>query len=433
VTHLSLPSTPASSIRARTWCAPCSTASAPTAPWAPTRTRSRSSARTRPTTRRATSSTTRRSRAHHGLAPALRPASRSARTYLIAAPTSSPATSSSSSSARRAGHAPRRAPPSCSTAPWGPSEVWDKLPARAAGDHRQEAQALRRSTLLKVAPRRPAWAGASTPSCRRASSPSRRAAARRGRSPRSRTAIEKTYGKRGESRRRSELRRGRRHARQPARGAGAPGRSPSDAPPAADPGPAPDFVQRVTAMMLAGKGDLLPVSAFPVDGTFPTGTGQWEKRNIAQEIPVWDPALCIQCNKCALVCPHAAIRMPRSTAEALAGAPAGFKAVPVDGKELPGTDVHRAGRARGLHRLRPLRRGLPGQGQARSRAQGHQHGAAAPLREPTRQLRLLPRAARGGPAAERSSSTSRARSCCSRCSSTRAPAPAAARRPTSSC
>ena len=67
-------------------------------------------------------------------------------------------------------------------------------------------------------------------------------------------------------------------------------------------------MQRVTAMMMAGKGDLLPVSAFPVDGTWPTGTTQWEKRNIALEIPVWDPDICIQCNKCALVCPHAAIR-----------------------------------------------------------------------------------------------------------------------------
>jgi pyruvate-ferredoxin/flavodoxin oxidoreductase len=71
---------------------------------------------------------------------------------------------------------------------------------------------------------------------------------------------------------------------------------------------APDFVRRVTAVMLEGKGDLLPVSAFPIDGTWPTGTAQWEKRNIATQIPVWDASICIQCNKCALVCPHAAIR-----------------------------------------------------------------------------------------------------------------------------
>ena len=72
---------------------------------------------------------------------------------------------------------------------------------------------------------------------------------------------------------------------------------------------APDFVQRVTALMIAGKGDLLPVSAMPVDGTFPTDTARWEKRSIAQEIPIWDPEICIDCGKCALVCPHAAIRM----------------------------------------------------------------------------------------------------------------------------
>jgi pyruvate-ferredoxin/flavodoxin oxidoreductase len=71
---------------------------------------------------------------------------------------------------------------------------------------------------------------------------------------------------------------------------------------------APEFVRRVTAMIAAGHGDALPVSAFPVDGTWPTATAQWEKRNIATEIPVWEPSLCIQCNKCVLVCPHAAIR-----------------------------------------------------------------------------------------------------------------------------
>lgn len=78
----------------------------------------------------------------------------------------------------------------------------------------------------------------------------------------------------------------------------------------ADPVPevAPDFVSRVTGRMMAGKGDLLPVSALPVDGAFPTGTARWEKRSIAHEIPIWDAAICIDCGRCALVCPHAAIR-----------------------------------------------------------------------------------------------------------------------------
>jgi pyruvate-ferredoxin/flavodoxin oxidoreductase len=72
---------------------------------------------------------------------------------------------------------------------------------------------------------------------------------------------------------------------------------------------APEFVRRVTAMMIAGEGDLLPVSALPVDGTFPTDTARWERRSIAHEIPIWDPDICIDCAKCALVCPHSAIRM----------------------------------------------------------------------------------------------------------------------------
>ena len=88
---------------------------------------------------------------------------------------------------------------------------------------------------------------------------------------------------------------------------------------------APDFVQRVTAMMLDGKGDLLPVSALPVDGTFPTGTTQWEKRSIAHEIPIWDIEVCTQCALCPLACPHAAIRMNVYSADRLKDAPKGFQ------------------------------------------------------------------------------------------------------------
>ncbi|MFN8010817.1 MAG: pyruvate:ferredoxin (flavodoxin) oxidoreductase [Holophagaceae bacterium] len=99
---------------------------------------------------------------------------------------------------------------------------------------------------------------------------------------------------------------------------------------------APDFVQRVTAVMMEGKGDLLPVSAFPPDGTWPSGTTKWEKRAIALEIPVWDEALCIQCNKCAAVCPHAAIRAKVYDPAALTGAPGTFKAVDYKGAEFKG-------------------------------------------------------------------------------------------------
>jgi pyruvate-ferredoxin/flavodoxin oxidoreductase len=96
---------------------------------------------------------------------------------------------------------------------------------------------------------------------------------------------------------------------------------------------APEFVQRVTAAMLAGNGDLLPCSAFPPDGTWPTNTARWEKRAIAATIPVWDETLCIQCNKCALLCPHAAIRA-KVYEPALAGAD--LPAQEWHGKDFPG-------------------------------------------------------------------------------------------------
>ncbi|HKO04511.1 MAG TPA: pyruvate:ferredoxin (flavodoxin) oxidoreductase [Candidatus Acidoferrales bacterium] len=91
------------------------------------------------------------------------------------------------------------------------------------------------------------------------------------------------------------------------------------------PAAAPAFVRDVLGTMISGRGDSLPVSAMPVDGTYPTGTAQWEKRNIAQEIPVWDEELCIQCGKCVLVCPHAVIRAKIYDSSDLTGAPAAFK------------------------------------------------------------------------------------------------------------
>ncbi|MCS6846834.1 MAG: pyruvate:ferredoxin (flavodoxin) oxidoreductase [Anaerolineae bacterium] len=107
-------------------------------------------------------------------------------------------------------------------------------------------------------------------------------------------------------------------------------------PPPVVPPQAPEFVQRVTAMMMAGRGDQLPVSAFPVDGTYPSGTAQWEKRNIALEVPVWDPDICIQCGKCVYVCPHAVIRAKVVEPELLANAPATLKSADARWKELPG-------------------------------------------------------------------------------------------------
>jgi pyruvate-ferredoxin/flavodoxin oxidoreductase len=147
-------------------------------------------------------------------------------------------------------------------------------------------------------------------------------------------SIEKTYGKRGEAVVQKNFAAvdaalGHLHEVQ------VPGKATSAfdiAPPV--PAEAPEFVQRVTARIIAGEGDSLPVSALPPDGTFPTATAQWEKRNIALEIPVWDEVLCIQCGKCVMVCPHSVIRAKIYDPAALAGAPAAFKSTAARWKDF---------------------------------------------------------------------------------------------------
>jgi pyruvate-ferredoxin/flavodoxin oxidoreductase len=99
---------------------------------------------------------------------------------------------------------------------------------------------------------------------------------------------------------------------------------------------APDFVKKVLGPMIAFEGDSIPVSAMPVDGTFPTGTTKWEKRNIALEIPVWESDLCIQCGKCSFVCPHAVIRHKVYDKKLLEKAPKTFKSMESKFKEFPG-------------------------------------------------------------------------------------------------
>ena len=100
---------------------------------------------------------------------------------------------------------------------------------------------------------------------------------------------------------------------------------------------APEFVSMVLGPMIAGNGDSLPVSALPVDGTYPSGTARWEKRNIALEMPEWDPNICIQCGKCVMVCPHAVIRQKVYDASELEGAPETFLFTDAHYKEFPGT------------------------------------------------------------------------------------------------
>ncbi|ERT05799.1 ferredoxin (flavodoxin) oxidoreductase [Lyngbya aestuarii BL J] len=99
---------------------------------------------------------------------------------------------------------------------------------------------------------------------------------------------------------------------------------------------APRFVQDIEGAIISGKGDELPVSSLPCDGTYPTGTTKWEKRNVAQEIPVWDPDVCIQCGKCIMVCPHAVIRGKVYEEKELETAPETFKSTKVKDKEYSG-------------------------------------------------------------------------------------------------
>ena len=102
------------------------------------------------------------------------------------------------------------------------------------------------------------------------------------------------------------------------------------------PADAPEFVQTVTAELMAMRGDSVPVSKFPVDGRFPTGTTQYEKRNIAVNIPIWQPELCIQCGMCSFVCPHATIRIKAYDPKMLEKAPQTFKSIDAKGKEFAG-------------------------------------------------------------------------------------------------
>jgi pyruvate-ferredoxin/flavodoxin oxidoreductase len=103
------------------------------------------------------------------------------------------------------------------------------------------------------------------------------------------------------------------------------------------PATAPEFVRRVTAMMMAGRGDELPVSALPADGTYPTGTTAWEKRNISQFVPVWESDICIQCGNCSLVCPHSVIRSKLFHESRLEEAPTDFRSAPLTGRGFPET------------------------------------------------------------------------------------------------
>ncbi len=221
--------------------------------------------------------------------------------------------------------------------PYGPEEVWDKLPREAQQTILDRKLRFFVVDALAVA-KQAGLAGrinTVTQACFFAISgvlPREEAIAK------IKDAIRKTYGRRGET----VLNRNfaavdaslaaLREVKVPARADSQLARRP------VVPRAAPDFVRRVTAPMLQGKGDLLPVSALPADGTFPTATTQWEKRGIAHEIPIWDETICTQCAICPLVCPHAAIRQTVLRPEDMQRAPSTFKAVPWSRKDGSGLE-----------------------------------------------------------------------------------------------
>ncbi len=220
-------------------------------------------------------------------------------------------------------------------APYGPNEVWDKLPAAVQRQiiekdlefyvidayrvARDTGMGVRINTIMQTAffalsgvlPREQAIAAI-------------------------KTAIEKTYGKRGEQVVRKNFMAVDQTLANLFRVEVMDQVTSTIEMPPVVPAEAPEFVQNVTASIMARKGDSLPVSALPVDGTFPSATTQWEKRNVAQEIPVWEPDICIQCAKCALACPHAAIRFKIYDPALLENAPATFLSAEARGREYKG-------------------------------------------------------------------------------------------------
>ena len=248
-------------------------------------------------------------------------------------------------------------------------------------------------------------------------------------------AIEKTYSKKGEEVVQPQFRRGRSHAGASLRGQGA-GTCLRDLVPRPPlvPDQAPDFVKRVTAVMMAGQGDLLPVSAFPVDGTWPTGTARWEKRTIAEEVPIWDPKVCIQCNKCALVCPHAAIRAKVYEPGDLQGARPVFKSTDYRAAEFKGWKYTIQVAPQDCTGCNLCVMVCPAKDKSAPRHKAINMEPLAPVLERGEdQLRLLPPHPRSPARADQPRRCQELAVPACRCLNTPAPAPAAARRRTSSC
>ncbi len=366
--------TRASSPRRPTLSAASSMVLAPTARWERTRTRSRSSARRRRVTRRASSSTTRRSPGRARRRTCASDRSRSARPISSSAPSSSPATSFSSSIASRCSTRRSTARCFCSTARSPPTSSGTSCRARCRRRFSRKHIRLYTIDADRVATEAgmPGRINTIMQTCFFAISgvlPRDEAIAR------IKDAIQATYARKGKDLVESNFAAVDRALENlhevPLPASATSTRVPAPIVPAR----APDFVRQVTAMMIAGRGDELPVSALPVDGTYPSGTAQWEKRNISDIVPVWKPELCIQCGNCAMVCPHATIRARYYDDPLLAAAPDGVPVGAARRPRIPEPALHAAGGGGGLHRVRALCRGLSRAQSGSGRRPGHQHGS----------------------------------------------------------
>jgi pyruvate-ferredoxin/flavodoxin oxidoreductase len=218
--------------------------------------------------------------------------------------------------------------------PYGPAEVWDHLPRRVQQQIIDKKLQVYVIDATKVA--RETGMGSRTNTIMQTSF-----FAISGVMPKDeaidkiKTSIQKTYGKKGEEIVKKNFEAVDSTVAQLYK-VDVPDRVTSDLDlPPTVPAEAPDFVQRVTAMMMANQGDQLPVSALPLDGTYPSGTTKWEKRNISQFVPIWEPDICIQCGNCSLVCPHGVIRAKFYDEAKLEGAPEAFKSAPIDARGFP--------------------------------------------------------------------------------------------------
>ena len=320
--------------------------------------------------------------------------------------------------------------------PYSAAEVWDKLPrSTQAGDAAQEDRVLRHRRLHR-SPRSRHGHAHQHHHADLLLRHQRRAAARRSHRADQESHQEDLWQAR-RIRRRQELRRRRRGSRSSRTRSSCPPTASSefDLIPSISPR-APEFVRNVLGQIAAGKGDQLPVSAIPAGGTFPTGTAQWEKRNIAQFIPVWDKDLCIQCGKCVMVCPHAVIRAkvyssdladpPRRTPTTLQWAKPKWKGMEQDRYTLQVAPEDCTGCAVCVE-VCPVKNKSDASKKAINMA------PQAPLaRIRARELGLLPFASLKSIARSYRTPRSRTSSFCNRSSSSPAHAPAAARRLTSS-